>query len=145
MIGLMVVLGSPGAAAGPLSAEDAEALKAALKAVDDNGRKRALALGRKIKDPLARKILQWARLKKPDPKARFTEIAAFMAANPGWPDRQRLQRQAEEAMTPKTPDDVVLAWFADHAPLSGYGMARLGAALVAAGEEKEGLAILRKA
>ena len=153
VIGLMVVLmlvlgpvlGSPGAAAGPLSAEDADALKAALKAVDDNGRQRAVLLSRKIKDPLARKILQWARLRKPDPKADFIEIAAFMAANPGWPDRRLLQRQAEEAMTSKTPDDVVLAWFADHAPISGYGMARLGQALVAVGEEKEGRKILKDA
>ena len=149
VVGLMVILGpvpgTPGAAAGPLTAEDVDALKKALKAVDDNGRKRAVALGRKIKDPLARKILQWARLKKPDPKASFTEIAAFMAANLDWPDRRRLQRQAEEAMTPKTPDDVVLAWFADHTPISGYGMARLGAALVAAGEEEEGRKILREA
>ncbi len=149
VIGLMVVLGSvlglSGAAAGPLSAEEADVFKAALKAVDENGRKRPLALGRKIKDPLARKILQWARLKKPDPKAKFTEIAAFMAANPDWPDRQRLQRQAEEAMTSKTPDDVVLAWFANHVPISGYGMARLGVALVAEGEEEEGRKILRDA
>ena len=46
VIGLMVVLGpvpgTSGAAAGPLSAEDADALKAALKAVDDNGRQRAV-------------------------------------------------------------------------------------------------------
>ena len=68
-----------------------------------------------------------------------------MAANADRPDRRRLQRQAEEARTPKTPDDVVLAWFADHTPISGYGMARLGAALVAAGEEEEGRKILREA
>ena len=137
--------GTVWAAAGLLSAGDARALKAGLEAVDGNKPGRARSLTRAINDPVAAKILLRARLAKPNPKADFAEISAFMAENPFWPGQIGLQRRAEEAMGGQTPDDVVLAWFEDRDALSGYGKARLGAALIAAGEDSRGREVIRDA
>lgn len=150
VIGLMVALVSLApavatAGAGALAAEDARALKSGLEAVDRGRLKRARQAESRIKDPVARKLLRWARLTAPDPKADFEEIAAFMAANPAWPDQQGLQRRAEEAMTPSMADERVLAWFRNRAPFSADGQARLGAALLATGDAATGKAVLRDA
>ena len=148
-IGWLVALGpgTPGTvwAAGLLSAEDAKALKAGLAAVDGDKHGRARSIASAIKDPVAAKVMQWARLSKPNPKADFAEISAFMAENPDWPGQKGLQRRAEEAMNGQTPDDVVLAWFDDREALSGDGKARLGEALMAAGEESQGREVIRDA
>ena len=138
-LALMVAFG---AGAAPLSGEDARALQAGLEAIDKGNLSKARNAAGKIKDPTARKILTWARLVKPDPKADFNEISEFMAENPDWPSRKSLQGRAEEAMNSKTPDDVVLAWFAGLKPVSGYGKARLGEALLATGHRLEGRAAI---
>ena len=155
-IGCLVVLvpGTPPAAglpsvslreAGLLSADDAKALKAGLEAVEGDKPGRARSITRAIKDPVAAKILLRERLAKPNPKADFAEISAFMAENPDWPGQIGLQRRAEEAMNGQTPDGVVLAWFEDREALSSYGKARLGEALMVAGEESRGREVIRDA
>jgi len=146
VVGFLLALPLANAArADLLAAEDARSLKAGLEAVDKVNLRKARSWARKIKSPLARKILTWARLVKPDPKADFNEISEFMAENPDWPSRETLQSRAEEAMSSKTPDDVVLAWFAGQKPVSGYGKARLGQAMLAAGHQKKGRAVIRDA
>ena len=143
---LMVVVYAAVAVAEPrLAATDAASLRAGLKAAEDGKVRDALSWTRKIKKPLARKILTWARLTTPDPNASFGEISGFMAANPDWPDQTGLQRRAEEAMGRKTPDAAVLALFEEQAPRTGYGKARLGEAFIAQGRAKEGRAMIREA
>jgi soluble lytic murein transglycosylase len=145
-IGLMVAVWpiAP-ASADALSAEDAVLLRKALQAVDDNKRTADEKFGPRINDPLARKILHWAALVRPDPTNGFAQIAQFMAENPDWPDQNGLRRRAEEAMTPQTPDADVLAWFAKHGPMTGDGKARLGEALIATGRDADGQAMIRDA
>ena len=145
LMALMVAYGAGAARAAPLSGEDARSLQAGLEAIDKGNLLKAQKAARKISNPMARKILTWARLVKPDPKAGFNEISEFMAENPDWPSRKSLQGRAEEAMNSKTPDDVVLAWFAGLKPVSGYGKARLGEALLATGHPLEGRAAIRDA
>ncbi len=143
---LMVVVFATVAGAEPrLAPIDVDPLRAGLKAAEDGKLHEALSWARKIKNPLARKILTWARLTTPDPNADFDEISGFMAANPEWPDQTGLQRRAEEAMNDKTPDAAVLAWFEARKPLTGYGAARLGEALLAEGRQEEGRAMIRDA
>jgi len=128
-----------------LPAPEARSVSEALKAVDEKNSFRAKASFRKIKNPLARKIVTWARLSQPDPKASFAEIAGFMAENPDWPDNKELQRRAEEAMSGQADAEATLNWFKDKKPLSGDGMASLGEALMASGRTAEAKKLLRKA
>ncbi|MBT7944230.1 MAG: lytic transglycosylase domain-containing protein, partial [Alphaproteobacteria bacterium] len=141
----LVVLATTAAAAPKLAPGDVRPLWAGLKAVEDGKLDEARSWGRKIKNPLARKIFAWARLITPDPNVGFEEIAAFMAANPDWPDQNGLQRRAEEALSRDTPDEAVLAWFTSRRPLTGYGKARLGEALLFSGRRDEGRAMVRDA
>jgi len=142
-IGLAVALGPVAGGAELLSADDTRLLKKALKAVDDGRRAPDVKFGDKIANPLARKILVWSALIRPDPTNGFSQIAAFMAENPEWPDQVGLQRRAEEALGDKTPDDVALQWFAEHPPISADGKARQAEAWLATGKHAEGQAALR--
>jgi len=141
----VVLTGSIEVQADILKPGDAKALKAGLEFVAKAKFTRARRMAAKIKNPIARSILTWARLSKPDPTANFEEISRFMAGNPAWPDQSKLQRRAEEAISRDTPTDVVLDWFADRKPLSGDGKARMGEALLAVGRMKEGRALLQDA
>ena len=78
-----------------------------------------------------------------DSDASFGAIARFIARNPQWPQRNLLQRRAEEAMTPRLPAETVLAWFAGRQPLSIDGRIRYGVALRASGAKEAGWAVLR--
>ena len=145
-IGLMVAFGPcAGTSADLLSAEDKVALKKALQGVDNAKKSTDEKLASRIKNPLARKIVKWAALDRPDPTNGFAEIARFIQENPDWPDRKGLLRRAEEAMNQNTADADVLAWFEKHPPLSGDGKARLGEPLVATGRDAEGQAMIREA
>ena len=146
VLGLMVVVQATALGAEPrLASTDAGALRAGLKAAEDGKIRDALSLARKIKNPLAGKILTWARLTTPDPNADFDEISGFMTANPGWPNQTALQRLAEEAMTAKIPNAVVMAWFKARRPITEYGKARFGEALLVRGRKEEGRAMIRDA
>jgi soluble lytic murein transglycosylase len=140
-IALIAPIASAGAAS--LSADDARLLKKALKAIDEGKYPSDVKSSDKISNPVARKILTWTALIRPDPSNGFSQIAAFMAENPEWPDQVGLQRRAEEALSERTPDDVALKWFAEHPPISADGRTRQAEAWLATGKHAEGIAALR--
>lgn len=137
--------GAERAEAGSLSASDARLFKAGLEAARKDRWGDVRTFARRLADPIAAKVLRWIVMSEPDTDASFREIADFISANPSWPGQTRLRQRAEEAMTEATPPGEVLAWFGDKAPLTSDGMTRLGAALLATGNEAKGRAQLRKA
>jgi soluble lytic murein transglycosylase len=100
---------------------------------------------RRAKAPLLRKVLRWSELSRQGNNASFTEIVAFISANPEWPYLQRLERRAEEAIDENTPGETALRWLSSHPPVTGNGMSALGKALIADGRNTEGEALLRRA
>ena len=66
-----------------------------------------------------------------DSGASFTEIAAFIEANPEWPGQTLLRRRAEEAMDADEPAERVLDWFRRHPPVSTDGQIHQAAATLA--------------
>jgi len=142
-IGLAVALGPIATGADPLSADDARRLKQALKAIDDGRRSPDGRSADRIVDAVARKIVTWATLIRPDPANGFSQFASFVADNPEWPDQNGLRRRAEEALSDKTAAEVVLAWFAERPPISADGKARQAEAWLAVGKHAEGMAALR--
>jgi len=147
----VLILGPPGfgknagAKADILSANDIKNAKAALSAVDKGHRQTAKRHAKRIKDPLAAKIITWLTLAKSDTRASFEDISHFIGQNPGWPNIDRLLGRAEEKMPPALPPAEVLVWFDRHPPVSIDGRMRLGAALIAKDRKKEGREIIRKA
>ena len=82
----------------------AQTLLAAIRA--DNW-VQAEALVASEPDPLARKLVRYYRLLTPG-AARATEIAAFMADNPGWPQQALLSRRLGEALAVDKDERAVL-------------------------------------
>lgn len=76
---------------------------------------------------------------------RFADYAAFLIANPDWPDAARLRSWAEKAMQPGENSLTVLAFYAAKKPVTGNGWARLAEAEAAAGQSSNALDAARRA
>ncbi len=96
------------------------------------------------RSPLLAKLAAWLEYNAPGTRASFDEIAAFIKANPEWPNQAVLRRAAEEAMTADIGDRAVLDWFANNEPRSTQGRMRLIIALQNSGRHEEAVAYLRK-
>lgn len=93
-----------------------------LDEAEKNRRAAAIAaLSAADRAALTRKLALWIKLRDRNSKPEFGEISSFVHANPGWPLITRLRRKAEQAITAKTPDKDILAWFDAHPPLTPNG------------------------
>ncbi len=142
-IAAAAVLTAAPVAAGFLTAEDSRLSKFAFQAAGADRWSEVRRLAGRIKDPLTVKIFRWLDSSRRGTEASFEEIAGFMANNPDWPGQSLLQRRAEEAMTAKTPDSAVLAWFRTRQPVCTDGSVRYGAALLASGDREKARRVLR--
>jgi len=135
----------PGPQAGLLSGADWKLYRRAFAAVKKRHWGAARRLAAKAGDPLPAKVIDWAYLLEPGANVSFAELAAFIDGNPEWPARQTLLRNAEAAIDERLSDAEVLAWFADHPPVSALGRVRLAEALLRAGWPDVGASWLRYA
>ena len=94
---------------------------------------------------LADKLLTWTILRAEKSGAGFDEIAAFIAANDGWPDLKRLRRRAEEAVGPDVPTETLFLWFRRYPPVSPDGAFHHARALEASGRIREAARVVRDA
>ncbi|NJO23695.1 MAG: transglycosylase SLT domain-containing protein [Sphingomonadales bacterium] len=78
------------------SAEDASRIRDAVKAITEADLPKGKALRDQIADPTGRKLIDWYLYRGGYGSA--ADIRAFMQANPAWPDRDRLNQRAEEAL-----------------------------------------------
>lgn len=97
------------------------------------------------RDRFAAKVFRWAELQQPRSGASFEDIAAFIDANPNWPNLETLSRRAEEALVDRTDDSVVLAWFALRGPTTPDGAMRYIEALQRSGNRAKALELIREA
>ena len=128
-----------------LSVADLIVYRAAFKAVDQDHWLEARRLAGLAKNPLPGKVIQWLDLTRPGPGRSFDEITQFLAQNPDWPDRNKLQAMAEHNMPADMSADAVLAWFKDRPPSSAYGAAALAQALMAKGRSDAATDMIREA
>jgi soluble lytic murein transglycosylase len=141
------ILGTPRLAAAAKAPADSDlaAARAALKAADAGKWAEAESRARQAKDPLVVKLIQWLGLVRGGNNAPFAGIVRYIEDNPDWPSRRQLLRRAEEAMGNALADQEALAWFEKNPPLSAAGHIRLAEALIATGETRRGMKILREA
>ncbi len=143
VIALKVLIGANTVVADELSAGDTRTAKAAFKAASQDRWKKAMRLSAKVENPLFRKAFKWFDYSRRGNSNSFTEIAAFIAQNPGWPSQNLLARRAEEAMVGSLAPETVLEWFKDEPPVSTDGRIQYIRALLALGRKDEARSEIR--
>ena len=117
-----------GETAAPLSPARAAA-KQTIALIRKGETKEALALAESINDPVAAKLVQWARLRHPDREAGFDRYAAFISASPDWPSIPAFRRRAETRLWKERRDGETVRRFIGEKPVSPMG--RLALARIA--------------
>jgi soluble lytic murein transglycosylase len=95
-------------------------------------------------DPVARKLVAYYRLLSPH-GGRADEIAAFEAANPGWPNHALLERRRQEALATEADPAVLTAGCAFGTPTLAPALLRCAEAAVADGRMADAPALARAA
>jgi len=129
-----------------ISSGDIKKLKSAFKTIYRGDMPGALLLRDEIKDPVAKKLVTWYRLRAESSEATAEEIEKFRRDNPHWPDQKRLRQRAEQALFLDNADaDRVLTFFAASQPQHASGKGALARAYLAKGEKAKALPHLRSA
>jgi soluble lytic murein transglycosylase len=136
---------SPQASAGTLGEGEIRHYRAAFEAAEREQWGRVTAYAKHGSNALLNRALLWHTYQGNGGGAKFEEIANFLANHPGWPESTALRRRAEEALQDSTPDRVILEWFAQRPPITGWGAMRYGEALLDSGKKTEGEDALRQA
>lgn len=136
---------TPARAADPVAAGEAQLYRDIVRAAKSSAWSLADSLAKKSNDPTALALAEWFYLSADDTEPPFAEIDAFLSAHPDWPARGVLLAKAERSLPPDLSAKAVIAWFGTRTPSTGEGMARLGEAIVAAGERGRGEALIRRA
>lgn len=125
-----------------LTGPDLTAGTAAITAAQRGDWVQAYAQAAQSKDPLPSKIVRWLDYTHNLSAGRFSEIADFIAHNPGWPYQKTLQRHAEAALVAES-DDTAAGWFKNHPPISAAGKVRQAELMIKAGKAEAGTELLR--
>jgi soluble lytic murein transglycosylase len=116
-----------------LSEADATHVGAAIKALYSGKPDDGAARSKEVTDPLARKLIDWYRLRQGYGEAE--EIKRFLDENPDWPSREILQRRLEEALLATGGStELITSYFKDGQPQSPAGMALLASVHLAHGD-----------
>ncbi len=123
-----------------------DALKAYARRIYRDDYDEAKPYLKKIKDPVAKKLALWYYYRAGGPDASADEIAAFRAANPLWPSRDKLAERAEEALFWREDDPrKIAAYFRGRPPETATGRAALGGTFLKLGKTGEGRRLIRRA
>src|SRR6185503_17805157 len=120
-------------AAAPLLPDIATA-KQAFELIRQRKTKDASALAASISDPVAAKLVQWARLRHSESEAGFDRYAAFISANPDWPSMPLLRRRAEARLWQERRDPDTVRRFVGETPVSPMGRFALARVVMEEGD-----------
>jgi soluble lytic murein transglycosylase len=128
-----------------VASEDVAAVRDAFARVRRGKTSEASELEASLRDPVARKLVEWMILRHEDNGVDFNRYAAFIRENPSWPSIPLFRRRAEGALWHEHRDAAtVRAFFANAKPASARGRFVLGRALIAQGERAAGEALIRE-
>ena len=74
---------------------DLTTVKQALDLIGRDKLVEATAIEKSISDPVAKKLIEWALLRRADSGVSFQRYNAFITANPNWPSIKLLRKRAE--------------------------------------------------
>ncbi|MBY0421896.1 MAG: lytic transglycosylase domain-containing protein, partial [Parvularculaceae bacterium] len=134
-------------AAPAAAATDRDRLNQILAAVQKKDYGRAATLAELVEAPAAKSLARWLWLYYADDSPLVTAAAAggFLERHAGWPALQRIQANAERAMTDALAPSSVLAFFKTRDPVTGEGRLQLARAQFATGERAAGELQIREA
>jgi soluble lytic murein transglycosylase len=118
----------------PAPKSDLDAVKQAIDLTRRGKSQDAADVQRRIEDPLARKVVEWAILRSDDNTADSRRYRNFITANPGWPSLTLFRRKAEAMLWQEHADLAAIRAVAGERPLTGKGKFALGRALVEKGD-----------
>jgi soluble lytic murein transglycosylase len=125
---------------------DIEATKQAIAHARAGRTAQATDVQRGIKDPVARKLVEWAILRSDGNGSSAARYIAFIDDNPDWPSIGMLRRRAESMLWTEQPAaGAVRAYFSRHPPLSAKGHFALARVLLASGDRERAQAEVRDA
>ncbi len=93
------------------------------------------ATARRMSDPVALSVFEWLRLRAG--RDDWTEYNAFLAGHSDWPGLKILRQSGERAISPEDNPHLIVAYFRDQPPQSGFGALRLAEALSRLGRLEE--------
>ena len=95
----------------------------------------AQATARQMSDPVALSVFEWLRLR--NGRDDWSEYNRFLAVHSDWPGLKILRQSGERAISPGDDPYLVVAYFRDQPPQSGFGALRLAEALSRLGRQAE--------
>jgi soluble lytic murein transglycosylase len=110
-----------------------EAAKQAIGLVRKGKSSEATALATSSGDPVVQKLVEWVLLRS-ESGAGFGRYAAFIRANPHWPNMALLRRRAEARLWQDRRDAATVRSFLDGEPTSAKGRLALARVLMGEGD-----------
>lgn len=124
LLGSALILSVPNASTAheaKLNAKELALLKEALADLDKGEVDPALKKAARIKDPAAKKLVNWIWLTSGKPRPDFDAASSFLKANDQWPWPFTLHARAETALADDESSQKALTWFNSHPPRSFTG------------------------
>jgi soluble lytic murein transglycosylase len=132
------------ALAAAIPAADIAAAKQAIEHARAGRPSQATDIQQNIRNPIARKTVEWAILRSDNNRASSSRYISFITSNPNWPSIGLMRRRAESMMWSEQPTPgAVRAYFAKRPPLSSKGHLTYARALLAQGDRAGAQAQLR--
>jgi soluble lytic murein transglycosylase len=111
------------------------AVRQAVELIDSGKFDDATTLEKSVDDMVARRLIEWALLRRADNGVRFQRYADFIRANPDWPSIPVLRRRAEAILWAERPDAAMVRhFFAEEPPISAAGKLVLARVLMGQGD-----------
>jgi soluble lytic murein transglycosylase len=100
---------------------DAQNYRRAFALIDSGRALEAEVFAVRGRDPILNKVIRGIAMAQPGNAYGFEELAAFIAANPGWPDLRGITAIAEQKIPATLPAAQIVAWFDAHPPVTLAG------------------------
>jgi soluble lytic murein transglycosylase len=124
--------------------DELETVKQALELVRKHKPGEATEVEKAIRDPAAKKLVEWAILRSDDMGPEFGRYAAFIRDNPGWPSITFFRRRAEVSLWPERRDLATVRRFLGGNPASARGRLALARVLIADGDRESAERLVRE-
>jgi len=121
-------------------------LKIALRYIDLKLYDNAIAEAGKTGDDDIVKFILWLQYQKDYKGNDYKKISSFIKENESWPRLKVLRNRAEQSLKRNTDPNIIIKYFQDEKPVTGYAMLILAEAMIGHGyKDEEVNKLIRKA